>query len=158
MPDFNATCRCGQLRVNCTGDPVRVSVCHCLECQKRSGSVFATQARWPAGQVEMTGKFNEWSQVGDTGSRAVFRFCAECGSTVAYVNEGSPDTIAVPVVPLPIPAFRPHDFRATKRGSTLGLPCSEVTSSTLNSAFGQLDHRVFSNDTMAYRRAYRPCP
>src|SRR5262245_60383971 len=29
-----ATCRCGQLKALCEGEPVRVSVCHCLECQK----------------------------------------------------------------------------------------------------------------------------
>ena len=30
----------GQLTASCTGEPVRVSVCHCLDCQKRTGSAF----------------------------------------------------------------------------------------------------------------------
>ena len=46
MTTRTATCRCGQLRAECQGEPVRVSVCHCLDCQKRTGSVFAAQARW----------------------------------------------------------------------------------------------------------------
>ena len=75
MIDRIATCRCGQLRAECTGDPVRVSVCHCLDCQKRSGSAFAAQARWPETHVEMTGTFSEWSHVGDSGDRSTFRFC-----------------------------------------------------------------------------------
>ena len=33
-----ATCRCGRVQAVCVGDPVRVSVCHCLDCQRRSGS------------------------------------------------------------------------------------------------------------------------
>jgi hypothetical protein len=35
-----ASCSCGQLHLTCTGEPGRVSMCHCLECQKRTGSVF----------------------------------------------------------------------------------------------------------------------
>ena len=46
-----ATCQCGQLAVACEGDPVRISVCHCLDCQKRSGSSFAAQARFPVDKV-----------------------------------------------------------------------------------------------------------
>lgn len=100
-----ATCRCGQLQAECTGDPGRVSVCHCLECQKRTGSAFALQARWPAAQVEMTGAFSEWSRTGDEYGRATFRFCARCGSTVAYTNEGMPGVVAIPVGAFADPAF-----------------------------------------------------
>jgi len=105
-----ATCRCGQLQAKCTGDPVRVSVCHCLECQKRSGSAFAAQARWPEQQVEVIGKYSEWSQLGDSGGRATFRFCAECGSTVAYVNHGMPGTIAIPIGGFADPKFPSPQF------------------------------------------------
>jgi hypothetical protein len=105
-----ATCRCGQLRAKCAGEPVRVSVCHCLECQKRSGSAFAAQARWPNESVELAGEFSEWSQVSDSGLVATFRFCANCGATVAYVNEGMPDTIAIPLGAFADPRFPPPEF------------------------------------------------
>ena len=62
-----ATCRCGGLTATCTGEPVRISVCHCLECQKRSGSAFAVQARWPQEQVELSGAYHEWVRVGESG-------------------------------------------------------------------------------------------
>jgi hypothetical protein len=104
-----ATCRCGQLRAECTGDPVRVSVCHCLDCQKRSGSAFAAQARWPEQQVEVTGRFSEWSHVGDSGGRATFRFCPLCGSTVAFVSASLPSLVAVPIGAFADPKFpSPH--------------------------------------------------
>jgi hypothetical protein len=32
-----ASCRCGQLTAQVVGDPVRVSICHCLACQRRTG-------------------------------------------------------------------------------------------------------------------------
>lgn len=100
-----ATCGCGQLKAECTGEPVRISVCHCLECQKRSGSAFAVQARWPGEQVALSGAFGEWSRTGDAGSRATFRFCTRCGSTVSYSSDGMPGMIAVPVGAFADPAF-----------------------------------------------------
>jgi len=62
-----ASCACGQLRVTCEGEPDRISICHCLECQKRSGNVFATQARFPSERVAIAGQANQWSRRGGSG-------------------------------------------------------------------------------------------
>ena len=53
----------------------------------------------------MTGKFSEWSTVGDSGRRATFRFCPVCGSTVAFVIEAMPGVIAVPIGAFADPKF-----------------------------------------------------
>lgn len=105
MMTRTATCRCGQLRAVCKGEPVRVSVCHCLECQKRSGSVFATQARWPDKQVSISGDYREWERIADSRHRATYRFCPTCGSTLAYIIEGWPGVTAIPVGAFADPAF-----------------------------------------------------
>ena len=105
MTERTAACRCGQLSVSCVGEPVRVSVCHCLECQKRSGSVFATQARWPDDKVTMSGEYRVWERIADSGHRATYRFCPECGSTLAYVIEGWPGVTAIPVGAFADPTF-----------------------------------------------------
>lgn len=105
-----ASCRCGQLRARCTGEPVRVSVCHCLNCQKRSGSAFAAQARWPDTSIEMTGVAREWSHVGENGSSAIFRFCPSCGGTVAYVHDGMPGLTAIPLGAFADPSFPPPSY------------------------------------------------
>ena len=104
-----ATCRCGNLRATCMGDPVRVSVCHCLECQKRSGSAFAVQARWPDDRVELVGEAKLWSRVGDSGHLTTYRFCANCGSTIAYSSAGLPGITAITVG-----AFADPDFPAPR--------------------------------------------
>ena len=100
-----ATCLCGQLKVTCTGEPVRVSVCHCLNCQKRSGSSFAAQARWPNEQVETEGQFKEYALRGENDSICTFRFCPDCGGTVSYHNQGMPDLTAIPVGTFADPSF-----------------------------------------------------
>src|SRR5687767_10724619 len=105
-----ATCRCGQLRATCEGDPVRISVCHCLDCQKRSGSAFAVQARWPDDQVVVAGEYREWMQTADSGSRITCRFCPTCGSTVAYVIDTWPGVTAVAVGAFADPQFPAPKF------------------------------------------------
>lgn len=115
MTQRTASCRCGQLRVMVTGDPVRVSACHCLNCKKRSGSAFAVQARWPAEQVRIEGRSKSYKQVSDSGNWAIFHFCPECGSDVHYRNEGpTVEAKLAGLVAIPLGAFddpyfiRPH--------------------------------------------------
>ena len=90
-----AACSCGALRVACEGEPVRISMCHCTECQKRTGAPFGAQARWPAGAVTIEGASTAWTRTGDSGSTATFHFCPICGSTVFYRIDHIPDVVAV---------------------------------------------------------------
>ncbi len=100
-----ASCSCGQLTAIATGDPTRVSICHCLACQRRTGSVFGAQARFPAQQVEISGNATEFVRVGDAGSHARFRFCPVCGSTVFYTFDEMPGVVAIPVGAFAEPGF-----------------------------------------------------
>jgi len=100
-----ASCRCGQLRASASGEPVRVSVCHCLNCKKRSGSAFAVQARWPRDQVDILGGSKTFVIVADSGNRATFHFCPECGSDVYYEIDGKVDRTFDDLVAIPVGAF-----------------------------------------------------
>ena len=105
MTARTASCRCGQLRATVTGEPVRVSVCHCLNCKKRSGSAFAVQARWPRDQVDIQGRSKTFVIVADSGNRATFHFCPECGSDVYYEIDGKFDDKFNDLVAIPLGAF-----------------------------------------------------
>ena len=106
MTTRTASCRCGQLKATATGEPVRVSVCHCLNCKKRSGSAFAVQARWPAEQVMIEGQSQAHVMVADSGKSATFHFCPDCGSDVYYENSGKFDgLIAIPLGTFDDPYF-----------------------------------------------------
>jgi hypothetical protein len=100
-----ASCSCGQLTAQVSADPVRISICHCLACQRRTGSVFGEQARFPREQVKVAGQSTEYIRVGDQGSRARFHFCPRCGSTVYYDIEGADEFIAIPVGAFADPNF-----------------------------------------------------
>ena len=98
MPaERTASCACGRLTATTAVEPLRVSVCHCLACQRRTGSVFGAQARFPEASVTVRGESREYVRVGDEGSRIRFRFCPHCGSTVYYTAEGLEDYIAIPI-------------------------------------------------------------
>lgn len=93
--ELTATCRCGQLAVRVSGEPLRVSVCHCHECQRRSGSAFAWQGRWNEDAVAIAGDVASWRNTGTSGGAATFNFCPHCGSTLFYTNDSLPGQIAV---------------------------------------------------------------
>lgn len=105
IPIRTATCACGQLSVECTGDAMRVSVCHCLDCQRRSGSAFAAQARFAPEAVTVTGTSQQWTKISDEGNEAVFHFCPICGTTVWYHALPHRALFAVPVGTFADPTF-----------------------------------------------------
>ena len=109
MSTREATCNCGQLRVTVTGDPIRVTVCHCLACQRRTGSAFGLNARFPVGNVHVDGEFKQYvRRSDDEGEERLYRFCPECGATVFY---GFDDEILA----IPVGAFADPDFPAPDR-------------------------------------------
>jgi hypothetical protein len=106
MATREAACSCGQLRLEAEGDPVRISICHCLACQRRTGSAFAAQARFLWERVRVTGRHSEYVRLSDdSGEERRFRFCPECGGTVFYTTGDSPDLVAVPLGTFADPAF-----------------------------------------------------
>ena len=105
MTNRTASCSCGQLQANVAAEPTRVSVCHCLACQRRTGSVFGAQARFPSASVTTAGRSSEYVRVGDEGSRSRFHFCPDCGSTVYYTSEGMEGTVGIPVGAFADPQF-----------------------------------------------------
>jgi hypothetical protein len=77
MATRDAACSCGQLRLTANGEPIRISMCHCLACQRRTGSAFGIQAR----------------------------FSSDCGATVFYTLAAFPDVVAVPIGAFADPSF-----------------------------------------------------
>jgi hypothetical protein len=107
MVTRRAECSCGQLGLVAEGEPIRISVCHCLACQRRTGSTYGMQARFPREHVRVEGRSTVYVRVSDDGDSRTYHFCPECGATVYYFLDGVPDAIAVPVGAFADPAFPP---------------------------------------------------
>jgi hypothetical protein len=104
MASWTASCSCGQLRIEVEGEPRVVGVCHCLACQQRTGSVFATLASFAA-PYKVTGTATEYVRTGDQGARFVFRFCPICGTNLFHTEEGHDASVGVAVGAFADPAF-----------------------------------------------------
>jgi hypothetical protein len=123
MNSRTATCTCGQLRIEVNGEPRGVGVCHCLACQRRTGSVFAALASFNA-PYTVSGTATEYLRTGDHGAQFIFRFCPICGTTLYHTEVGYQDTVSIAVG-----AFADPDFPAptvsiydSRRHSWVHLP------------------------------------
>lgn len=68
-----ASCLCGAVTLTTTGAPYRVGLCHCLDCRKHTGTLFAGYAIFPQTAVSISGH---------TASYHNRHFCPRCGSSV----------------------------------------------------------------------------
>jgi hypothetical protein len=109
MADREAACHCGQLRLEVDGDPFVVSICHCLDCQRRTGSAFGMQSAFRPDQVRVQGSFKDYSRISDEADRKehIFHFCPDCGSQVFYTEPDEPNLIVVSVGAFADPSFPP---------------------------------------------------
>jgi hypothetical protein len=98
----------------CEGPPAPVGVCHCLACQRRTGSAFAAQARFTRDNVVITGESKEYVRMSDDGTRRVFRFCPECGATVWYTIEEEPELVGIPLGAFADPKFPAPAYSANE--------------------------------------------
>jgi hypothetical protein len=128
MPTREAACSCGPLRLEAAGDPFVVSICHCLACQRRTGSAFGMQAGFAADQVHVGGRFNDYMRVSDEADRRehVFHFCPDCGGTVFYTEPDDPALVVVAVGAFADPAFPPPTESAydARRHHWVALPAT----------------------------------
>lgn len=100
-----ATCACGSLAVTSAGEPTKVSLCHCLDCQKRTGSIFGIAAFFPRDKIRAHGPERVYTRQADSGFDVVFHFCPGCGSTVYWEPRRKPAEIAVAVGAFADPGF-----------------------------------------------------
>jgi hypothetical protein len=105
MTTRHASCSCGQLRAACEGEPVRISICHCISCQRRTGSVFGAQARFPRENVETAGQSTTFQRKADSGNTITFHFCPDCGATVFWTTDAQPDLVTVAMGAFADPSF-----------------------------------------------------
>jgi len=97
MTTRHTACSCGQLHLTIEGEPSRISMCHCLACQRRTGAVTSNQARFRREQVNITGKATTWTRTAESGHTLAFHFCPICGSTVYWNNDGFPEMVTVAI-------------------------------------------------------------
>ena len=94
---IEARCNCGALAVEVPGPSNLIVACHCIECQRRTGSPFGVGAFYRSREVKIAGAAKEFAREGSTGGKVRNYFCPNCGSTVYWKADRVPGFIAVGV-------------------------------------------------------------
>ncbi|MBV8188601.1 MAG: GFA family protein [Alphaproteobacteria bacterium] len=103
-----AQCACGQLKVRVVGDPQLVSSCHCRACQRRTGTLFGTQAFFKREQtLAVEGAHKTFTRRADSGTAVVHQFCPECGTTLLWERASLPGMVTLAVGAFADPDFPP---------------------------------------------------
>lgn len=109
-------CVCGAVRFKATGEPQRVTVCHCLWCQRRTGTAFGVEAVFDQAQVEILGEVvARYRHVSDESGRWLdIEFCRRCGSNLGFTLEAVPELRTLPAGAFDDPGWittERHQFR-----------------------------------------------
>jgi hypothetical protein len=88
-------CSCGAVRYRLTSDPLFVHCCHCLNCQRQTGSAFVINVLIETNRVEVIAGEPQPVDVprDDGGSQRIFR-CPTCQVAV-YSQYGHPGVLFV---------------------------------------------------------------
>ena len=110
-------CACGAVRYRMASDPLFVHCCHCLNCQRQTGSAFVINALIEADRVEvLAGEPQAVDVPRDDGSMQTIWRCPDCQVAV-YSRYTSPRALFVRVGTLDVPsALEPdvHIFTKSK--------------------------------------------
>jgi len=94
MPEpKSGQCVCGEVSYTISGEPKRVTICHCQWCQRRTGSAFGVEVVFEATQInineELVSRYRHISD--ETGRWIDQHYCSKCGSNIGLTLEVVPD-------------------------------------------------------------------
>jgi hypothetical protein len=96
--EIKGGCLCGAVRYSATVERAAATVCHCRDCQKFTGSAFATLVAVPKAALTITGEMKTFSSPGGSGQPLLRHFCPRCGASLAEESPNRrPDTIILNV-------------------------------------------------------------
>jgi hypothetical protein len=87
---IDGSCHCGYITYEAEADPERVSICHCTDCQRLTGTAFRTSISAPdTGFWILSGEPTTYVKTGDSGRKRVQAFCPRCGSPIYATAPGA---------------------------------------------------------------------
>jgi hypothetical protein len=78
-----------------TTEPIRLSACHCKECQRQSGSAFGMSMLVKTDSLTVTGLTKQFTRIADSGNEVTGVFCPECGVRIYHVLKSIQDMVAL---------------------------------------------------------------
>ena len=88
MSELTGRCGCGAVSYRLSSPPMFVHCCHCLDCQRQTGSAFVLNALIEADRVKVAGEVAPSRMPTDSGSPHDIWRCVACGTAVWSVYGG----------------------------------------------------------------------
>jgi hypothetical protein len=89
---IDGQCHCGRVTYVADIDPLKVSICHCTDCQSLTGSAYRVTVICGGDQVRLAGAAPKvYAKIGDSGRTRFQHFCVDCGSPLFTSGEGGAD-------------------------------------------------------------------
>lgn len=86
---IDGQCHCGYVKYQAEIDPGKVTICHCTDCQRLTGSAYRVTAITPTSNLQLTANPPKvYKKYGDNGRPRLQSFCPECGSPLFTSGEG----------------------------------------------------------------------
>ena len=80
---YRGRCACGAFNYELSSAPMFVHCCHCLDCQRQTGSAFVLNGLIETDRIRvLSGELVAVPQPTDSGSRHDIYRCAVCGTAV----------------------------------------------------------------------------
>ena len=108
---MRGACLCGAVQFAVTGAPSGVAICHCTQCRKQSGHLWASAFVSESG-ISITGEV-KWFEATSAAKRG---FCPVCGSYLFWKAHGE-DTMSFSIGAIEPPTAlttKKHIFTADK--------------------------------------------
>jgi hypothetical protein len=82
---YKGGCQCGAVRFEISAEPLTAYVCHCITCQKQSGSAFGMAIVVPTGAIAvLEGGTSTFIKTADSGRESDCVFCPKCGNRLFH--------------------------------------------------------------------------
>jgi len=89
-------CQCGKVRYRFEGEPIVLTVCHCAECQRQSGSAFGMSLTVRKQDFRLlSGELKTFTRSADSGRLVHCAFCPECGTRIYHQPEYRKESINI---------------------------------------------------------------
>lgn len=96
MTSIDGGCLCGSVHYSSHMAPLTTAVCHCIDCQKQSGSAFSVNVLVPAeGFVVEGSSLANYEKTGGSGLPVRRFFCSACGSALYAELAAMPGVLAI---------------------------------------------------------------
>ncbi|MBX2881541.1 MAG: GFA family protein [Granulosicoccus sp.] len=109
-------CVCGSVRFRCQGEPARITICHCLWCQRRTGSAFGVEVVYLESQVNISGTAQKIHRFNsdESGRWLDMHFCGSCGTNLGLTLEVRSGIRSLPAGAFDDPSWFEHNNVETR--------------------------------------------